>query len=203
MTNKPDDSAPQGEAPAKPAASDSLHIGTDEWVAQHTDRQEARRGAVAMLAVVRNRLPAPVLWGVPLILLLLFPMMANGYLLRVGVNLGLFLMLSLGLNVVVGYAGLLDLGYVAFYGFGAYSYALLSSNQFGVHLPTWVAVPLVVIASAVLGLLVSLPSRRLLGDYLAIVTLFFGEVFLEFLSAGDTISVPWAKEPVNVTGGAY
>src|ERR1051325_6810831 len=92
-------------------------------------------------------------------------------------------MLALGLNISVGWAGLLDLGYIAFYGFGAYGYALLSSDQLstaGIHLPAYASVPIVVVAAAGLGLLVGLPSRRLIGDYLAIVTLFFGEAFVEF-----------------------
>jgi len=83
----------------------------------------------------------------------------------------------------VGWAGLLDLGYIAFYGFGAYGFALLSSNQLGangIHLQAWASIPIVMVAAAILGVLVGLPSRRLIGDYLAIVTLFFGEAFVEF-----------------------
>src|SRR5580693_8837106 len=81
------------------------------------------------------------------------------------------------------WAGLLDLGYVAFFGAGAYGYALLSSNQLGtsgIHLPAYFSVPIVMIGAALLGLGVGLPSRRLIGDYLAIITLFFGEAFVEF-----------------------
>ena len=84
---------------------------------------------------------------------------------------------------MVGWAGLLDLGYVAFFGFGAYGYALLSSTQLGttgIHLPYYLSLPIVMIGAALLGLAVGLPSRRLIGDYLAIVTLFFGEAFVEF-----------------------
>jgi len=83
----------------------------------------------------------------------------------------------------VGWTGLLDLGYVAFFGFGAYGFALLSSAQLGshgIHLPAYLSVPIVMIGAAILGLLVGWPSRRLIGDYLAIVTLFFGEAFVEF-----------------------
>ena len=92
-------------------------------------------------------------------------------------------LLAVGLNIVVGWAGLLDLGYVAFFGFGAYGFALLSSSQLGangIHLPYWLSLPIVMVGAALLGLLVGLPSRRLIGDYLAIVTLFFGEAFVEF-----------------------
>ena len=83
----------------------------------------------------------------------------------------LYMLLALGLNVVVGWGGLLDLGFVAFYGIGAYTYAFLDSDQFGIHLPTIVTVPVVVVVGALIGLMLGLPSRRLSGDYLAIVTL--------------------------------
>ncbi|MBV9685083.1 MAG: branched-chain amino acid ABC transporter permease, partial [Solirubrobacterales bacterium] len=108
----------------------------------------------------------------------------NSFQTQVGIDALLLAILALGLNVSVGWAGLLDLGYVAFYGFGAYGYALLSSNQLnppgGIHWPAYFSIPLVMIGAAILGLLVGLPSRRLIGDYLAIVTLFFGEAFVEF-----------------------
>src|SRR6185437_3780399 len=103
--------------------------------------------------------------------------------------------LAVGLNVTVGWAGLLDLGYVAFFGFGAYGFALLSSGQLGaagIHLPAYLSLPIVMAGAAILGLLVGLPSRRLIGDYLAIVTLFFGEAFLEFTTnvAAGTLGGP-------------
>ena len=84
--------------------------------------------------------------------------------LRVGVNALLLAMLALGLNVAVGWAGLLDLGYIAFYGFGAYGYALLSSDQLGsdgIHLSAALSIPLIMVAAAALGMLLGLPSRRL------------------------------------------
>ena len=116
----------------------------------------------------------------------------SDFFIRVGINTLLLVILAVGLNVVVGWAGLLDLGYIAFYGFGAYTSALLSSNQLGVHLPTLASVVVVVVASALLGLLLGLPSRRLLGDYLAITTLFFGQAFVELtlnlISSDRTVS---------------
>jgi branched-chain amino acid transport system permease protein len=106
-----------------------------------------------------------------------------------------------GLNVVVGWAGLLDLGFIAFFGFGAYVYAMLSSEQFDVHLPAGLAILAVIVSSALLGLLLGLPSRRLLGDYLAIVTLFFAQIFVVLVNGADRITFPWNDGPTDVTGG--
>ena len=111
---------------------------------------------------------------------------SSGYVRRVGFDTVLYMLLALGLNVVVGWGGLLDLGYVAFYGIGAYAYAILDSDKFGIHLPTLVAVPVVVVIGAIVGLLVGLPSRRLTGDYLAIVTLFFLQLFQTLTTNGDS-----------------
>ena len=82
------------------------------------------------------------------------------------------MMLALGLNVVVGWGGLLDLGYVAFYGIGALTYAHLRSDQFDLHWPTLLVIAIATVGGALFGILVGLPSKRLTGDYLAIVTLF-------------------------------
>src|SRR5215472_4533849 len=107
----------------------------------------------------------------------------GGFQLQVGIDSLVIALLAVGLNIVVGWTGMLDLGFVAFFGFGAYTFALLSSAQLGshaIHLPSVLSIPIVMIATGILGLLVGLPSRRLIGDYLAIVTLFFGEAFVEF-----------------------
>jgi branched-chain amino acid transport system permease protein len=112
---------------------------------------------------------------------LLLPLVGlGGFQLQVGIDALVLALLAVGLNVVVGWAGLLDLGYVAFFGFGAYGFALLSSSQLGIHLWAIASLPIILAGAAILGLLVGLPSRRLIGDYLAIVTLFFGEAFVEF-----------------------
>ena len=112
----------------------------------------------------------------------------SGYVRYVAFSTVLYMLLALGLNVVVGWGGLLDLGYVAFYGIGAYSYALLDSEHYGIHLPTAVSVPAVVLIGAVVGLLVGLPSRRLTGDYLAIVTLFFLQLFQTVTTNAQSIT---------------
>ncbi|MBI2317128.1 MAG: ABC transporter ATP-binding protein [Betaproteobacteria bacterium] len=105
----------------------------------------------------------------------------------------LFVLLSLGLNIVVGFAGLLDLGYIAFYAVGAYAYALLASPHFGVHLPFWIAVPIGAAIAAVFGILLGAPTLKLRGDYLAIVTLGFGEIVRIILNN--------LSQPINITNG--
>jgi branched-chain amino acid transport system permease protein len=105
----------------------------------------------------------------------------------------LFILLSLGLNIVVGFAGLLDLGYVAFYAVGAYAYALLASPHFDVHLPFWIILPLGAAVAAVFGILLGAPTLKLRGDYLAIVTLGFGEIIRIFLNN--------LSRPINITNG--
>jgi branched-chain amino acid transport system permease protein len=118
----------------------------------------------------------------------------------------LYIMLALGLNIVVGYAGLLDLGYVAFYAVGAYLYALLSSPHLaenfewiaamfpnGLHNSIWLVVPLAAGLAAFFGMVLGRPRLRLRGDYLAIVTLGFGEIIRIFLNN--------LNAPVNITNG--
>ena len=105
----------------------------------------------------------------------------------------LFILLSLGLNIVVGFAGLLDLGYIAFYAVGAYTYALLASPHFGLHLPFWVILPIGAAVACVFGVLLGAPTLKLRGDYLAIVTLGFGEIVRIFLNN--------LSQPVNLTNG--
>src|SRR5438445_2897570 len=90
-----------------------------------------------------------------------------------GIQILIYIMLGWGLNVVVGLAGLLDLGYVAFYAVGAYSYALLALN---LHLSFWLCLPLAGGLAALFGIALGFPVLRLRGDYLAIVTLGFGEM---------------------------
>ena len=86
----------------------------------------------------------------------------------------LYVMLAVGLNIVVGFAGLLDLGYIAFYAVGAYTLALLASPHFGLHLPFLAILPIAVGVAALFGVLLGAPTPKLRGDYLAIVTLGFG-----------------------------
>ncbi len=118
----------------------------------------------------------------------------------------LYVMLALGLNIVVGYAGLLDLGYVAFYAVGAYMYALLASPHLsenfewiaktfpdGLHSSIWLVVPLAAALAAFFGAMLGAPTLRLRGDYLAIVTLGFGEIIRIFMNN--------LNSPINLTNG--
>ena len=115
----------------------------------------------------------------------------------------LYVLLALGLNIVVGYAGLLDLGYVAFFAVGAYLMAILTSPDGPLNAPLvqlagesgafWLALPFVMMGAAFTGLLIGAPVLRLRGDYLAIVTLGFGEIIRVFLNNLD--------HPVNLTNG--
>jgi branched-chain amino acid transport system permease protein len=172
-------------------------IGVDSWVAEADDRRESNR-----LQQLVDRIPKPARFGAFLLVAALVPLLTdNGYVVRVGVDTLIYALLALGLNVVVGFAGLLDLGYVAFYGFGAYMFAILSSNQFDLHWPAEVTLPLIIVAAALAGLLLGLPSRRLLGDYLAIVTLFFLQAFVTFTTNGDAVSFLGITRAVNLTNG--
>ena len=118
----------------------------------------------------------------------------------------LYVLLALGLNIVVGYAGLLDLGYVAFYAVGAYMFGLLASPQLtdnfstvralfpnGLHMPIWVVIPLGAGLAGLAGVLLGAPTLKLRGDYLAIVTLGFGEIIRVFINNLDA--------PINITNG--
>jgi branched-chain amino acid transport system permease protein len=118
----------------------------------------------------------------------------------------LYVLLAVGLNIVVGYAGLLDLGYVAFFAVGAYMYGLLASPHLfetfpaiaamfpgGLHMPLWVIVPVAAALAGLFGMLLGAPTLKLRGDYLAIVTLGFGEIIRVFLNILD--------QPVNITNG--
>ena len=193
--DQPGDTTPAGSAEPK----GSLAIGTDEWVAAHEERTSGVTRSPILAAL--DRVPGWVWVGAALLVALILPLFGSSYLTRVGVNLGLFVLLALGLNLVVGYAGLLDIGYVAFYGLGAYAFAMLASDKFGIHLPTVIAVPVAVLIVAGFGFILGMAARRLLGDYLAIVTLFFGQMFVEFVLSGDAITIPGKAEQVDLTGG--
>ena len=176
-----------------PTQPEGPRIGADEWVARSGERAEVGGRLVARLRALYERVPKPAVFAFFVVAAALVPLLTaqtenDIYFLRVGTVALVFALLALGLNVAVGFAGLLDLGYIAYYGIGAYGYAMLSSDKFGIHWEAWLVIPLVVAISALLGLLLALPSRRLVGDYLAIVTLFFGQIFYVIANQGYRVS---------------
>lgn len=173
------------------------NIGVDRWVAESAEREEKYTGWAGPARRLLDRIPSGWKLAVFLGVAALYPFLVQQAGVRIGITALLLALLAIGLNVVVGWAGLLDLGYVAFYGFGAYFYAIVSSDHLPAHWPTWVSIPVIVVASAVLGALLSLPSRRLVGDYLAIMTLFFAQVFIEIVRNAPRL--PGVE--VDLTGG--
>ena len=140
-----------------------------------------------------------------LVLPLLLQLVGNSWV-RIADLALLYVLLALGLNIVVGYAGLLDLGYVAFFAIGAYVYGMLASPHLteafegmaalfpnGLHAPLWVIIPVEAGVAAIFGVLLGAPTLRLRGDYLAIVTLGFGEIIRVFMNNLD--------HPFNLTNG--
>ncbi len=147
-----------------------------------------------------------ILGGIALLILPLILQFFGNAWVRIADLALLYVMLALGLNIVVGYAGLLDLGYVAFYAVGAYLFALMASPHLadnfaafaamfpnGLHTSLWLVIPLAALLAALFGALLGAPTLKLRGDYLAIVTLGFGEIIRIFLNNLD--------HPVNLTNG--
>ncbi|CAN5212451.1 branched-chain amino acid ABC transporter permease [soil metagenome] len=154
----------------------------------------------------KNKLPFFLVCAVLLLIVPLFAQQFGNAWVRIIDIALLYVLLALGLNIVVGYAGLLDLGYVAFYAVGAYMFALLASPHLtdsfpaiaamfpnGLHFPWYVVLPLGALVAGTAGVLLGAPTLKLRGDYLAIVTLGFGEIIRVFLANLDA--------PVNITNG--
>src|SRR6476619_4639549 len=195
MTSVP----PEEPKPGAPAET-GAQIGVDHWVAQADERRQERTGLTGRIVHVWRLLPpaGKLALLTPAILVPFLPI-SSGNLYNYGLFVLIYALLALGLNVVVGFAGLLDLGYVAFFGFGAYAYAFLSGTHHEkrhVYTHHWSAQYSILTAvglCAVLGLFLGSSSRRLLGDYLAIVTLFFGQAFVVFTNSAD---------PYGITNGS-
>ena len=153
-----------------------------------------------------NKLVVFLIAGLVLLALPLVAQQFGGGPVRIMALALLYVLLALGLNIVVGYAGLLDLGFVAFYAVGAYMFALMASPHLaenfegfksmfpnGLHTPIWVVIPAAALIAATAGALLGAPTLKLRGDYLAIVTLGFGEIIRVFLNN--------LEQPFNVTNG--
>lgn len=145
-----------------------------------------------------RRDPTPLLYLIMVVAVVVFPIWAQlsgggPFLISQAADAGVYILLAIGLNVVVGFAGLLDLGYAAFFAIGAYTFALLASNQLAssplhtaVHVPFWILLFVAMFVAAGFGLILGAPTLRLRGDYLAIVTLGFGEIVPRvFRNLGD------------------
>jgi len=155
-------------------------IGVDEWVAQAEERRA--RTVAARLGDLLDRVPPALRLLAIALPLALYPVFVDSeYLMQVGIDTLIFVLLALGLNVAVGWVGLLDLGFVAFFGLGAYLYTALASEYAGRHWDAQFAIPLIAVVVGVTGFVLGLTSKRLLGDYLAIVTLFFLQIYLVIL----------------------
>jgi branched-chain amino acid transport system permease protein len=160
--------------------SENPQIGRDEWVASADERRA--KSIVGQLQDALDRMPAALKLVALILPFAVFPLVVESdYLLQVGIDTLIYVLLALGLNVAVGWVGLLDLGFVAFFGLGAYLYAAVASEYAGRHWDATLAIPAIAITVATIGFLVGLPSRRLVGDYLAIVTLFFLQIWLVVL----------------------
>lgn len=158
-------------------------IGKDEWVARSGENIERQR-----LLRLADRVPGWARLLAFVVVVAMIPLLTDdGYVNLVVFDTVIFCLLAIGLNVVVGWGGLLDLGYIAFFGFGAYTYAILSSDQFDIHLTSPLVLVITVVLGALLGLLVGLPSWRLVGDYLAIVTLFVYQIFISIVTNGHDL----------------
>ena len=140
-----------------------------------------------------NRFSVVLSRSLLLLFLLILPFVAGDYFIDVAILSGIYIILALGLNVVVGFAGLLNLGFVAFYAIGAYAYALLNTKY---GLGFWPALPFSLLLTTIFGFLLAIPALRLRGDYLAIVTLGFGEIVRLILNNWDSLT----KGPNGISG---
>ena len=169
--------------PPTPGAptEEGRQIGVDQWVAQADERRDELPGLRGKIVHVWRMLPpaGKLALLTPAIAVPFLPI-SNGNLFNYGIFILIYALLALGLNVVLGFAGLLDLGYVAFFGFGAYIYAFLSGthankgHSYTHHWDAQYSIPLCVAICALLGLFLGSSSRRLLGDSLASFTIFSG-----------------------------
>ena len=185
-------SKPHWEAVAD-AGVGALDAAEDEQDTRWTARL-GRTPFIRSLKHTLGKVPKPVWAVIFAVLVVLYPIIiSNGYWIRIGGTVALYTMLGVGLNVVAGYTGLLDMGYTAFYGIGAYTYAILASPQFNIHINFWVLMPITMMAAILLGVLIGSPTLRVRGDYLAIVTLAMAQIFQLLLKNLD--------RPVNITNG--
>lgn len=205
-----------------PATAAATTMNRDEWVAQIDARRQPRRGVAAKIVAAWTTMPSSLRYALIVALALAFPLLTshdallgalglgnNAFILRTAVRFFTFAILACGLTVVVGYAGLLDLGYIAFMGLAGYFYAYLSSEfvqiagviPYGLAVPSWISVPLIVGVVAAIGCGIGAISIRLSSDYLTIVTLGFGQLFLQLALTMTRVTIPGRGRPVDFTHG--
>jgi ABC-type branched-subunit amino acid transport system permease subunit len=166
--------------------------------ARYRLRESVRRNTTAAVGKIKD-VPAiqrfsqykysqPIVFAVVIIVLIVAPLLLNRYWNYTLGTVGIYVMLGLGLNIVVGFAGLLDLGYVAFFAIGAYTVGLLTAPEpHGLMISFWLALPIGVLVAGLSGILLGVPVLRMRGDYLAIVTLGFGEI-IRILAKSDVLT---------------
>jgi branched-chain amino acid transport system permease protein len=168
----------------------SLFIGTALVTYLWAKRGETLRRAFQQTSPGKQRAVRLTGWGFLALLLILLPHILGLFFSEVLTIVGLYVLLGLGLNIVVGYAGLLDLGYVAFFAIGSYTMAVLTSPELGFfHFSFWGALPFVIFMGVISGVLLGVPVLKMRGDYLAIATLGFGEI-IRILVLSDFLR-PW------------
>jgi len=168
-------------------------VGSYTW----SSIQGSVKQRIAGLPPTGQRVYKMGVWGVAALVVLLLPLTGK-YPAQVLDLVGLYILMGLGLNIVVGFAGLLDLGYVAFFALGAYTMAVLTSPEIGwlgFHLTFWQALPFTVLVSTLAGIILGVPVLGMRGDYLAIVTLGFGEI-IRLLVSSD-----WLKPYIGGSNG--
>ena len=152
---------------------------------QRSSKDEHKTPLTERVGAQINLIPKIYTLGGLLALAFIFPLLANNYMIDVSITCLIYVSLGLGLNIVVGLCGLLDLGYIAFYAVGAYTYSLLNL-KFG--LSFWAALPFGVVLGMITGCIIGYPTLKMRGDYLAIVTLGFGEIVRLVLNNWDSLT---------------
>jgi branched-chain amino acid transport system permease protein len=162
-----------------------LNLGVKIIRSRRGQKAVVRKNWIEEIGKRINRVPKGFTVGGLLLAAALFPLMADNYMIDVGITCLIYVCLGLGLNIVVGLCGLLDLGYIAFYAVGAYTYSLLNLT-FGVSF--WAALPVGIFLGMVVGCIIGYPTLKMRGDYLAIVTLGFGEIVRLVLNNWDSLT---------------
>jgi branched-chain amino acid transport system permease protein len=172
----------------QPVVAAVVLLGSIGLVYWREGRQPGEKAKGAKDVENQNPRRKYITWGLIALALILLPWMSGRFISQTLFTVGLYVLMGLGLNIVVGYAGLLDLGYVAFFAFGAYTMALMTTltdlNASGGLVNFWFALPLAMLVAVVFGVALGFPVLRMRGDYLAIVTLGFGEI-IRILALSD------------------